>query len=87
MGHVRDTVNYEHPNFTSLFTVDPFADELCRNCSILPVCMGGCPSQRVDRGLTSEQACQSWKHNLLPMLEIIARSRQQKAQSPPKEQV
>jgi uncharacterized protein len=86
MGNIRDAVNYEDPNFTRLFAFDPFADELCSECDILPLCMGGCPANRVDRGLTTEKVCQSWKHNLTPMLEIIARSRQQQAKSTPKEQ-
>jgi uncharacterized protein len=86
MGNIRDTVNYQNPNFTRLFAFDPFADELCRKCDILPLCMGGCPANRADRGLTTEKVCQSWKHNLTPMLEIIARSRQQQAKSTPKEQ-
>jgi uncharacterized protein len=86
MGHIRDAVDYQNPNFTRLFAFDPFSDPLCSNCDILPICMGGCPSNRVDRGQTGEKACQSWKHNLTPMLEIIARSRQQLAKSTPKEQ-
>jgi uncharacterized protein len=86
MGNIRDAINYQNPNFTRLFAFDPFADELCSNCDILPLCMGGCPANRVDRGLTTEKVCQSWKHNLIPMLEIIARSRQQQAKSTSKEQ-
>lgn len=86
MGHIRDKIDYQNANFVNLFAIDPFVDPLCRDCDILPVCMGGCPSNRADRGLTGEQACQSWKHNLSPMLEIIARSRSQRAASTPKEQ-
>jgi uncharacterized protein len=86
MGHIRDTVDYQNPNFTQLFAFDPFSDPLCSKCDILPICMGGCPSNRVDRGQTGDEACPSWKHNLIPMLEIIARSRQQQAKSTPKEQ-
>lgn len=86
MGHIRDKIDYQNANFVNLFAVDPFADPLCCDCDLLPVCMGGCPSNRADRGLTGEQACQSWKHNLSPMLEIIARSRSQRAAPIPKEQ-
>jgi uncharacterized protein len=81
MGNVRDDINFQSQNFISLFDTDPFDNENCRQCGILPICMGGCPSQRVDRHLTDEQMCNSWKHNLEPMLEIIVRSRQQKVQS------
>jgi uncharacterized protein len=87
MGNIHDKINYQHPNFTRLFSFSPFEDEMCRDCSILPICMGGCPAQRTDQGLVGEQMCQSWKHNLTPMLEIIARSRQQQVQATSKEQV
>lgn len=86
MGNIRDTIDYSHTNFTRLFDFDPFEDESCKTCNILPICMGGCPSQRADRDLRIEQLCLGWKHNLSPMLEIIARSRQQKAKGAIKEQ-
>jgi uncharacterized protein len=86
MGNVKDPIDLQHPNFTRLFYFDPFDDERCKNCDILPLCMGGCPAQRADRGLAGDRICQSWRHNLTPMLEVIARSRQQQAKSSVKEQ-
>jgi uncharacterized protein len=86
MGNIKSPIDYQHPNFTRLFYFDPFADEKCMNCDILPLCMGGCPAQRADRGFAGDRICQSWRHNLTPMLEIIARSRQQQARSSVKEQ-
>jgi uncharacterized protein len=86
MGNIRDEIDYQHPNFVSLFEFDPFMDESCSECGILPVCMGGCPSRRADRDLPKEKMCDTWKHNLQPMLEIIARSRQQQVASARKEQ-
>lgn len=80
MGNVKDEVDYQNKNFLRLFSPDPFDDPTCRGCNLLPVCMGGCPSRRVDRAKVGEQACESWKHNLQPMLEIIARSRQRQMQ-------
>jgi uncharacterized protein len=79
-GNLKDPINFDHPNFTRLFQFDPFEDETCRSCNILPVCLGSCPSRRADRGLTQEQICDSWKYNMQPMLEIIAWSRQQAQQ-------
>jgi uncharacterized protein len=87
MGNIRDEINYNHPNFTRLFRFDPFQDDLCRNCDILPICMGGCPSRRQDRGLSGEKMCESWKHNLSDMLEIIAQAKLQEMQSAVKEQL
>ncbi|MBK7141740.1 MAG: SPASM domain-containing protein [bacterium] len=76
-GNVKDPINFDHPNFLKLFQFDPFEDETCLSCNILPVCMGSCPARRADRGLTKDKICESWKYNLQPMLEIIAWSRQQ----------
>jgi uncharacterized protein len=85
MGNIRDEINYRHANFMHLFRFEPFNDNTCLVCNLLPVCGGGCPSRRADRDLDKEKLCDSWKHNLQPMLEIIARSRQQLAQAAKKE--
>lgn len=77
MGNIKDAVDYQHPNFLRLYDIDPFNYETCRECNILPVCMGACPSKRVDRDLSVDQVCESWKYNLEPMLEIIAASKHQ----------
>ncbi len=81
MGNLRNAIDYRHPEFERLFRFDPFEDDECRACGILPICMGGCPAKRLDRNLPRHQVCDSWKYNLQPMLELIARSRT-KAQEP-----
>lgn len=81
IGKITDKINYSHPNFTRLFKFNPFDDPTCRDCNILPICMGGCPARRQDRNLAREDLCGTWKHRLPEMLDIIARSRQQKAKS------
>jgi uncharacterized protein len=86
MGNIKDEIDYQNPNFTRLFSFDPFEEETCRACTLLPVCLGGCPSRRADLNLTGEELCETWKHNLEPMLEIIASSRQRQAQAVAKEQ-
>ncbi len=80
MGNISKPIDYQHPNFTRLFRFDPFRDPACSECDLLPVCMGGCPSRRSDRQQSGASMCESWKHNLRPMLEIIARSRQAEQQ-------
>jgi uncharacterized protein len=78
MGYIGKEIEYGNHNFTSLFQFNPFLDEECRQCAVLPVCLGGCPEKRTHPELKKEERCSSWKHNLEPMLEIIAYSRQQK---------
>lgn len=77
IGNIKDSVNLHHPEFNHLFAFDPFENESCRACNILPICMGSCPSRRGDRNIPEEEFCDSWKYNLEPMLELVALSRQQ----------
>src|SRR5699024_2138720 len=39
---------------------DPTIDEECKDCNILPICMGGCPEER----LNANERCISFKYNL-----------------------
>lgn len=94
MGNISREVDYQHPEFIRIYNFDPFEEPACRDCSILPICMGACPCRRSDRQLEAEDYCDAWKFNLGPMLELIARSRQQQmaqqqasASSPTKETV
>jgi len=77
-GRIDQEFDYQDPNFQRLFRLDPFEDPMCRECNLLPTCMGGCPARWADRDMTTSERCEAWKHNLQPMLEIIAKSRQQR---------
>ncbi|PWB71243.1 hypothetical protein C3F09_08065 [candidate division GN15 bacterium] len=78
-GHISAEIDFHHPEFNRLFRFDPFEDSDCRDCTILPICMGSCPARRAGRNGTPETTCDTWKYNLEPMLEIIALARQQAA--------
>jgi uncharacterized protein len=47
---------------------NPLADERCRECRVLPICMGGCPYQRLN-GSTGAN-CTPWRHFLLDTLAL-----------------
>jgi uncharacterized protein len=85
MGTIHDSIDYYNHNFLNLFRFDPFAEAQCRECDILPICMGGCPSRRCEQDTPDEDLCASWKHNLPQMLEIIALSKQQQMQAAQRE--
>jgi len=87
MGNIRDKLEYTHPNFLKYFRFNPFEDEICRECNILPLCLGGCPMKRADRGLTRDELCDSWKYNLPEMLEVIALSKYRRLKPEIKEQI
>ena len=80
-GNVARDMDYNNAEFLRLFTFDPYANDKCYDCNILPLCQGGCPSRRADRDLTADQHCDSWRYNLEPMLDLIARSRWQQMQN------
>jgi len=86
MGNIKDSLDFQNKNFVRLFDVNPFEEAACRECNLLPLCMGGCPARRADRNLKGEEMCDSWKYNLEPMLEIIAAYKQLEAQRKASEQ-
>ena len=83
-GNMSQEINYLHPEFLRLFNFDPFENERCRECNVLPLCQGGCPSRRFDRNISDDEQCESWRFNLMPMLDLIARSHQQPGATPQK---
>lgn len=55
-------------NTSKYLNWDPFANEDCKNCSVFPICGGGC----IYNGLTasSSNECTFWKYNLEDMLKL-----------------
>lgn len=48
-------------NYTKYMTWSPFDFEKCRECNILPICMGGCQYNGQKAG---EPICENWKYEL-----------------------
>jgi len=48
----------------------PLAFTECRDCRILPICMGGCPARGLEQTNPTHGSCASWKYNLREMLEL-----------------
>lgn len=72
IGNVSEPI-YMNNNAIKWLSWDPFEIEECRNCKILPMCMGGCPYLSVvkDTGVTFENRCFTSKYNLEDILKII----------------
>ena len=51
----------------------PFKHEKCRECPVLPLCMGGCPYNGI-KFLHSPE-CEKWKYNLIDVLKRTYRQR------------
>lgn len=67
LGNLSESINnrsriYEYALY------DPTMDEECKNCSILPICMGGCPRRRIDNLV---DRCSPYKYNLESCLQEL----------------
>jgi uncharacterized protein len=74
-GNVKSSIDPFNPNLFHFLNWNPFKNQACQDCSILPLCMGGCPHRIVWRKEKIENNCESWKYNLDEMLKIICQSR------------
>lgn len=61
----------QQANLENWLSWDPFEKNDCRNCDILPICMGGCPynAKRFNKNVSSGH-CANWKYHLLDMLKL-----------------
>jgi uncharacterized protein len=63
------------PRLVEYLSWDPFERQECRECDILPVCMGGCPYQGYRAGPNVRRHCDPWKGNLIEMLQLFYTSK------------
>ena len=47
---------------------DPFEDGRCKECSILPACIGGCPFERLKNG---QPACDITRFNIEGTIKLM----------------
>lgn len=69
VGHVSKpvTLNPEHVRW---LVTSPFKYEICRNCEVLPICVGGCPYKMLVEEQNGAPRCERWKYNLTEMLRL-----------------
>ncbi|MDO5048143.1 MAG: radical SAM protein [Anaerococcus sp.] len=53
-----ESINFS--NYFKYMIFDPTEDDECKNCKVLPLCMGQCPYQRLNKG----RECSKYKDNL-----------------------
>ena len=63
-----------------LYGADPLEDSNCRKCSILPICSGGCPIQRIENLFDNENnvCCSYYKGHIQEFLLEFIKKRQLK---------
>lgn len=61
---------FQHENLEAYTSWDPFKLTSCKECNILPICMGGCPLTGLQEKKSGAGTCATWKYNLKEMLEL-----------------
>jgi uncharacterized protein len=68
VGHLREPEGWDHIVPTELTTRDPFDDDECCTCKVLPLCMGSCPMLRQNRRKFGRKECPTFKYNLTELV-------------------
>jgi len=73
LGNIRDPLDLTNPNLLKWLDFDPFEVDECRECDLMPVCLGGCP-KRVLQGEdpASSDSCRYIKRNIDTILALHA---------------
>lgn len=67
VGNILEKEIYFNHLHISYMLSSPFDNEECKNCNILPICMGGCPYEKLEKG---KPDCEKWLYNLLNILKF-----------------
>ena len=72
VGHISDARKYSEKkkNVYKWLAWNVFEREECRECKLLPVCLGGCPYMVLRLDSRTKGVCESWRYNLLDMLKL-----------------
>ncbi len=76
VGNIQEaqTTPTQEENLRRFLSWDPLADGACRECRVLPICMGGCPYLRLNG--PSGANCAPWRHFLLDTLALRYKTEQ-----------
>jgi uncharacterized protein len=84
VNHLLDGKQLFHRvNESRWLSWDVFGKQECPSCEVLPSCHGGCPISAMSRPESPRGACQEFKFNLQPLLEIRHQHRGAPAAEPP----
>ncbi len=75
IGHLLEEKAVPHPRLLEFLSWDPFEKQRCRECDILPICMGGCPYEGCQAGPSDGGVCLNWKSKLVEMLQMFYTSK------------
>jgi uncharacterized protein len=64
IAHLLRPASWNNIGFSSLQSRDPFEDDECRSCKILPSCMGGCPKVSENNKHQKRKECPPIRYSL-----------------------
>lgn len=76
VGHIMNPANSLNPKLLKWFAWDPYSDKKCRECSILPLCNGGCPLNELSKDwqvspYNMKRICVRYKHTFSENLKFF----------------
>ncbi len=75
VGNILYPFNYVNEIYLKYMLFEPMSFSPCKDCNILPICMGGCPFQRITTG---KQQCSNYKYILHRCLTDVVHRLQEK---------
>jgi len=73
LGNIREPLDLVNPNLLKWLNFDPFALEACRECDLLPICLGACPKRALEgENPTESISCRCTKDNIDTILALHA---------------
>jgi len=73
LGNIREPLDLVNPNLLKWLSFDPFAFEACRECDLLPICLGACPKRAIEGEVPAETtACAHTKGEIDAFLALHA---------------
>ncbi len=67
-GKITDRSYFDSKNYNKWILWNPFDNINCKNCSYLPLCLGGCPYTKIQNN--KKNNCEKWKFSLKTLLKM-----------------
>lgn len=81
IGHVSKPLDFFNVNNVRIMSFDPFSTEYCRQCEVLPLCLGGCVATRLEQVDKIRPICSFWKYGLDSSLKVFVKHFSQRKNS------
>ena len=73
LGNIHEPLDLVNPNLLKWLNFDPFVFDACRECDLLPICLGACPKRALEGEVPAETtACAHTKGEIDTILTLHA---------------